>query len=208
MAVLGSGIDVIYPAQHRRIADRIAQHGGCLISEFSPGAPPLPLNFPRRNRIIAGLSVATIVIEAGLQSGSLISARLANEYGRDVFAVPGSPAHALSRGCHKLIKSGAHLFENCADLADVLGSRWPVFAEMADAYSPAGTQSSTPKSAKMKLPAHLKRFLNQIGDEGIGIGEFAQACCINIVQAQTVLLDLEVKGIVRQTLTGKYFKMT
>jgi DNA processing protein len=117
VAVVGTGLDKVYPARHRELAHQIAADG-VLVSEFALGTPPLAANFPRRNRIIAGMALGTLVVEAAPQSGSLITARIANELGRDVFAIPGSIHSTLSKGCHALIKQGAKLVD---DAADILG---------------------------------------------------------------------------------------
>src|SRR6185312_948031 len=119
IAVLGTGPDLVFPLRHRELATRIAQHGA-LVSEFPPGTPGRPENFPRRNRIIAGLALGTLVVEAGLRSGSLITARCAGDQGRDVFAIPGSIHHPLARGCHQLIRSGAMLVESAGEIVDAL----------------------------------------------------------------------------------------
>ncbi|MDP2006121.1 MAG: DNA-processing protein DprA [Rubrivivax sp.] len=119
IAVMGTGPDLTYPARHRALAHRIAAQGA-LVSEFAPGTPPLPEHFPLRNRIIAGLTQGTLVVEAALKSGSLITARLANEAGRDVWAVPGSIHAAQSQGCHALIKQGAKLVETPDDVLEEL----------------------------------------------------------------------------------------
>jgi DNA processing protein len=119
LAVVGTGLDQVYPARHRELARRIAQHGA-LLSEFPPGTPPLRENFPQRNRVIAGMSLGTLVVEAALQSGSLITARLASEAGREVFAMPGSIHAPHAKGCHALIKQGAKLVETAQDILEEL----------------------------------------------------------------------------------------
>ena len=119
LAVIGTGLDRVYPKTHHGLAHRIAQHG-LLMSEYPLGTPPLNANFPKRNRLIAGLARGTLVVEAALQSGSLITARLTAEQGKDVFAIPGSIHAMQSRGCHALIKQGAKLVESAQDVLEEL----------------------------------------------------------------------------------------
>jgi len=119
VAVVGTGLDIVYPARNRELAHRMAD-AGALVSEFPLGMPALAANFPRRNRIISGMAQACLVVEAALQSGSLITARLANEQGKDVFAIPGSIHSALSKGCHALIKQGAKLVDTVHDILEEL----------------------------------------------------------------------------------------
>jgi len=138
VAVIGTGPDRVYPAQHRALAHRIAAEG-LILSEFAPGTPPIAANFPLRNRVIAGLARGTLVVEAALRSGSLITARLAAEAGREVFAIPGSIHAPQSRGCHALIRQGAKLVESAQDILEELGplSGGAPLAEPAAAEAPA-----------------------------------------------------------------------
>ena len=142
--LLATGLDRVYPRQHRDLAHRIAEHG-LILSEYPLGTPPLAANFPRRNRIIAGLSQGTLVVEAALQSGSLITARLASEQGKDVFAIPGSIHATQSKGCHALIKQGAKLVESAQDVLE----EWPSASGLSFATNKiAGRACSTRPSAQ------------------------------------------------------------
>ena len=131
IAVLGCGADVIYPKRHAGLVDRMLSHGGLILSEFAPGTAPQAKHFPSRNRIVSGLSLGVVVAEAALKSGSLITARLAAEQGREVFALPGAVSNPLSRGCHQLIREGALLVESAQDILQELG---------LDTHSPAAAQ--------------------------------------------------------------------
>jgi DNA processing protein len=136
VAVMGTGADRVYPARHRDLAHRIVEHGGVLVTEFDIGMPPLPDNFPLRNRIIAGLARGTLVVEAALASGSLSTARAAVEAGREVFAIPGSIHAPQSRGCHALIKQGAKLVESATDVLEELNWKGAPVAAAARAAEP------------------------------------------------------------------------
>ncbi|HEX6945656.1 MAG TPA: DNA-processing protein DprA [Casimicrobiaceae bacterium] len=144
LAVVGTGLDRVYPARHRDLAHAIAERGG-LLSEFVPGTPPRALNFPRRNRLISGLARGVLVVEAALQSGSLITARYAGEQGREVFAIPGSIHSPLAKGCHKLIREGAKLVETAEHVLEELG--------MASGRPPLQTAAAAPMSETPVLVA-------------------------------------------------------
>jgi DNA processing protein len=139
IAVIGTGPDLVYPVRNRALAERIAQDG-CIVSEYPVGTPPLPSNFPKRNRIISGLAAGVLVVEAAARSGSLITARQAAEQGRDVFAIPGSIHAALSKGCHELIREGAKLVDGAADVLEAMALS-PLAASPVCAAAP-GTVSS------------------------------------------------------------------
>jgi DNA processing protein len=140
VAVVGTGPDVAYPARNRALGERIAAEG-CIVSEYPVGTPPVPGNFPRRNRIISGLAAGVLVVEAAAQSGSLITARQAAEQGRDVFAIPGSIHAALAKGCHVLIREGAKLVDTAQDVLEALGSS-PLLGARS-VFSPASDISLT-----------------------------------------------------------------
>src|SRR5450432_1154031 len=159
IAVLGTGPDLVYPRQHEDLAARIAAHGA-LVSEFPPGTAGKPEHFPRRNRIIAGLSLGTLVIEASLNSGSLITARLAAERGREVFALPGSIHSPLARGCHRLIRDGAKLIETADEVLDELHSVGALLADglrqrLAFQENPAQSVSAQAETAHAHDPDYV-----------------------------------------------------
>ena len=189
MAVVGTGLDRVYPKQHLALAHRIAAQG-LILSEYPLGTPPLNANFPKRNRLISGLSQATLVVEAALQSGSLITARQALEQGRDVFAIPGSIHSPQSKGCHALIKQGAKLVESAQDVLEEL--RWP------DAPLPPVEGPKNTATADAGL-------LAQMGHDPTGLDALQARCGLATAQLQAQLLELELAGqIVR--LPGGLFQ--
>ena len=196
VAVLGSGIDIIYPRGNRELAASIINHGA-VISEFPLGCRPLPINFPLRNRIISGLSLGTLVVEAALKSGSLITARLAMEHCREVFAVPGSIYSHLSHGCHALIRDGAKLVE-CVD--DVLEEITPL-AMLAS----AGRQLPEPDNKKIKmLDADCKLLLDNIGKRPVTIDTLVEYTGLPAKSVAAVLLTLEMAGLVDSLPGGEF----
>jgi DNA processing protein len=186
IAVVGTGLDKVYPAANRKLAHQLSQEG-TIISEFSLGTPPLAPNFPRRNRIISGLSLGCLVVEASLKSGSLITARMALEQGREVFAIPGSIHSPQSKGCHALIKQGAKLVESAQDILEELG------------YRP-GTASQT-SSPEHPLSLHL-------GFDPLDAERLSQRCGLTIGELSAILLQLELDGHIASLPGGLYQRIT
>lgn len=187
IAVVGTGLDRVYPSRHRDLAHRIARRG-LIVSEYPLGTPPLAANFPKRNRIIAGLSQGTLVVEAALQSGSLITARLAAEQGREVFAIPGSIQAPQSRGCHALIRQGAKLVETVQDVLEEL--RLPVTAP-APQVSPAPLDEADPLWAAM-------------GYDPIGLDALVARTGMSAAALQVALLERELDGLVARLPGGLF----
>ena len=199
VAVVGTGLDRVYPKKHFGLAHRIAARG-LIVSEFPLGTPPLTANFPRRNRIISGLSHGTLVIEAALQSGSLITARLAAEQGKEVFAIPGSIHSPQSRGCHLLIKQGAKLVESAQDVLEEL--RLPLSFAAAEASTVDGmTLTETPEE-KAEHP-----LLKALGFDAAGLDSLQARTGWPTAQLQAQLLELELKGEVARLPGGLFVRM-
>jgi DNA processing protein len=188
VAVMGTGADRIYPARHRALAHRIAERG-LLLTEFDLGMPPLPDNFPRRNRIIAGLARGTLVVEAALPSGSLSTAHAAVESGREVFAIPGSIHSPQSRGCHALIKQGAKLVESAEDILVEL--RWG-----GSAAPRAATRDDTPSGESALLEA--------LGHEPTTFDALSARTGLGAAELNAQLLDLELEGRVARLPGGLF----
>ncbi|WP_137895261.1 DNA-processing protein DprA [Ramlibacter sp. 2FC] len=190
LAVVGTGLDRVYPRQHLDLARRIARQG-LLVSEYPLGTPPLAPNFPRRNRLISGLSQGTLVVEAALKSGSLITARLASEQGREVFAIPGSIHAAQSRGCHALIRQGAKLVESAQDVLEEL--RWPVPAPETEKPLPA-TGADDP-------------LLTLMGHDPVSLDALQARSGLDTPTLQTRLLTLELDGAVGRLPGGLFQRL-
>ena len=196
IAVTGTGLDRIYPAAHRDLAHAIGA-AGALVSEFPVGTPPLAENFPRRNRIISGLSLGTLVVEAALRSGSLITARLAAEQGREVFAIPGSIHSPLARGCHRLIREGAKLVETAQDVIDELLPLATV--SKADA-------GEIPAMAP-ELDNDYLQLLEIMGFDGISIDRLVEQSGLTPAEVSSMLLQLEMGGQVAANHGGYYIRL-
>jgi DNA processing protein len=194
IAILGTGIDRVYPASNRELAHAIAERGA-LVSDLPFGAGPKKEHFPRRNRLIAGLSLGVLVVEAARQSGSLITARLAGECGREVFAIPGSIHSPLARGCHRLIRSGAKLVESAADVIEELR---PLYA------AATRPQSRSARSPTEELPAPLAEFLEQLGFDPIGFDTLVERAELTAAAVSSMLTELELRGRVASLAGGRY----
>lgn len=197
IAVVGTGLDRVYPKKHHDLAHRIAQHG-MVISEFPLGTPPLTSNFPRRNRIISGLSRGTLVIEAALKSGSLITARLAVEQGKDVFAIPGSIHSPQSRGCHALIKQGAKLVETAEDVLDEL--QWGP-APVGRIFAVAATVETS--LAGTDPPAD-DAVLEALGFDAASLDALQARTGLSTPELQGRLLEFELEGRVARLPGGRF----
>jgi DNA processing protein len=191
IAVVGTGLDRVYPRQHRELAHRIAQRG-LILSEYHLGTPPLNANFPKRNRLISGLSQATLVVEAALQSGSLITAKQALEQGRDVLAIPGSIHSAQAKGCHALIKQGAKLVESAQDVLEELRLPDP-FAQVPLALDVASTGVDSEDE-----------LLPLMGHDPVGLDALQARCGWPTARLQAQLLELELMGQVGRLPGGLF----
>ena len=192
IAVAGTGLDRIYPARHRDLALQILENGA-IISEFSPGTPALAGNFPRRNRIISGLSLGTLVVEAAVKSGSLITARLAAEQGREVFAIPGSIHNPLARGCHELVKLGAKLTETTTDILEELGY------QAMQHFSALPVEFSGSAGDPTNQDPTLLSVIEKMGYEPISIDTLVARCGLTADVVSSMLLTLELQGCITST---------
>jgi len=191
IAVVGTGLDLVYPARHRTLAHRIAS-AGLLVSEFPIGTASRPENFPIRNRIIAGLARGTLVVEAAMRSGSLITARLALEAGREVFAIPGSIHSPQARGCHALLKQGAKLVDSATDILEEFGPARPMPARRAGPVEPA-------------RPGKADPVLAALGFDPVGLDALVARTGMGAAELSARLLDLELAGRVAR-LPGQVFQ--
>ncbi len=206
VAVMGCGVDVIYPAEHRGLADAIVTSGGALLSELPLGTQPVAENFPTRNRILSGLCLGVVVVEAAEKSGSLITARMALEQDRQVFAVPGSPLTGKTRGSNRLLKEGARIVECVEDVMEDLAPQLGLGLkppQVPQAEAPAGKapplQRDLPSEEKAVL-SHLKQ------GEKLHVDSLIEACGLTPQIVLTMLLEMELKGIVTQH-PGKLFSL-
>lgn len=201
IAVVGTGLDRVYPRRHLDLAHRIAVHG-LLVSEYPLGTPPLPGNFPKRNRIIAGLSLGTLVVEAAPASGSLITARLASEQGREVFAIPGSIHSPQSRGCHALIRQGAKLVESAQDILEELRTPARADAPTDEEASPRGAAHPPQDLVEPDTP-----LLRALGYDPAGLDALQARTGLDTATLQVQLLELELAGTVARLPGGLFQRL-
>jgi DNA processing protein len=197
IAVVGTGLDRVYPKQHFDLAHRIAQRG-VILSEYALGTAPLSANFPKRNRILCGLARGTLVVEAALLSGSLITARLAAEQGKDVFAIPGSIHSTQSRGCHALIKQGAKLVECAQDVLEEL--QWT----RATAPTTVDTPTLSPDTSLSTADAPL---LEAMGFDPVSLDALQTRTGLDTPSLQVQLMTLELQGRVTRLPGGLFQQM-
>jgi DNA processing protein len=203
IAVMGTAVDRIYPARHRALAQEIIEKGGALISEFPLGTGSYAGNFPQRNRIISGLSLGTLVVEAALQSGSLITARLALEQNREVFAIPGSIHNPLAKGCHQLIRQGATLVETAQDILDQLNGlisfKWQEAQQKLDLFSSANEKTSN----QVSVNSDDEKLFKAMGYDPVSLDLLAERTQIPIHELIPKLTLLELNGKI-ESLGGCY----
>lgn len=200
IAVIGTGLDRVYPASHRNLAHHIAE-GGAIVSEFPLGTSPKAENFPRRNRIISGLSLGTLVVEAAVKSGSLITARMAMEQGREVFAIPGSIHNPLSRGCHQLIREGAKLVETANDIIEELGAIAGVVPQALE--KPTSLEQT---SVQAELDNDYQLLFEFLGYDPIHIDILIDKSGLTADAVSSMLLLLELQGQVASLPGGRYVR--
>lgn len=195
IAVFGTGVDRVYPPRHRPLAHSIVNAGGLLLSEFALGSPPKREHFPRRNRLISGLALGVLVVEAAVQSGSLITARLAGEQGREVFAIPGSIHSPLARGCHALIRQGAKLVETANDILEEL--RWqPRPIVEARAVGP------------IELGPREAECLQHMGFDPIDVDTLVERSGLTTDVVSSMLTAMELRGLITAYPGGKFLRTT
>lgn len=204
VAVLGHGLGLpTYPREHRSLADRILESGGALISEYPPLRPATAGTFPQRNRLIAGMTLGTVVVEAGAHSGTMLTARFALDYGREVFALPGPVDSRVSTGCHRLIRSGACLIESVEDVLQELGpicERFPVqeteaVAEMVE------------RPAEIALTDQERLVFDAIPKDGATVDQLTQTAAVPVWKIMTILTGLEIKRLIKRGAGQRIFRL-
>jgi DNA processing protein len=198
VAIFGTGPDQVYPARHVALADAISDQGA-LVSEFPPGTPPRRSQFPKRNRVISGMAVGTLVVEASLRSGALITAKLAAEQGREVFAMPGSIHNPTARGCHQLIRSGAKLVETARDIIEELSGLLGELSQSVEQNKPVSTVPSA-----HEVDPDYQRLLELMGWDPANVDTLVTRSGLTADEVSSMLLILELDGRVEPLTGGSY----
>lgn len=198
IAVAGTGLLHCYPRAHSRLAEEILQQGGAIISEFPLATPPVPTNFPRRNRIISGLCIGVLVVEAAIKSGSLVTARMALEQGREVFAIPSAISNPMAKGCHHLIRQGATLVEKAEDILEECGDIFSIFSE--------DCIPNKPDEKRVPLALQEEAILQQIDYEITPIDVIVLRSRLTASDVSSILLTLELNGYVA-SLPGGFIRL-
>jgi len=214
VAVLGTGIDIVYPASGRALAQRIREQGA-LVSEFPPGTPPKRSHFPSRNRLISGLSLGVLVIEAGLRSGTLITARMAANQGRDVFALPGSIHNPLAKGCHRLIRDGARLVESVAEILQEVAPLAGRLASQVQSELAAGGAGQEATALDLDgcdpqfaLDSEYRQLWSCLGHDPVPVDALIEQSGLTARAVSAMLLMLELRGMVEAHPGGAYSRRT
>ena len=208
VAVMGTGIDAVYPKENAGLVREILESGGAVVSQFPLGTPPLTANFPKRNRIISGLSQGTLVVEAALRSGSLITARMAVEQGKDVFAIPGSIHSPQSRGCHALIKQGAKLVEVADDVLEELRLGDPPLRANHQQFSPASDHKTQSRSASVENSPSDSALLTALGHDPVSLDALQARTGLATALLQAELMALELQGQLVRLPGGLFQRMS
>jgi DNA processing protein len=201
IAVCATGLDSVYPGSNKQLADRIVANGA-LVSEFPPGTPPRPENFPQRNRLISGLSIGVLVVEAARRSGSLITARCAGDQGRDVFAIPGSIHSPQSHGCHQLIRTGAKLVESAQDVLEEL--RIPIQNQL---LTPVKSAAAKPGSGLVAMDKDFEILLHALGFAPASLDQLVARTGLATGPVASMLLMLELQGEIEVAPGGRYRRL-
>ena len=203
LAIMGTGIDLVYPSRHRALAQRILDNGGALVSELPLGSGSLAANFPQRNRIISGLSYGVLVVEAAIQSGSLITAQTALQQNREVFAIPGSIHNPLARGCHQLIRQGATLVETGKDIVDQLQGMLGIEREKLTKLQQKVAKKRQLDNRELDaLSPAEQQVIHAMGYDPVNIDDLAERTGVGVGSLAAQLIGLEIKGFVEQAGSG------